>query len=105
MSVCRNCQSDKIPGMPCGVCGTQDQPKSELAEPTGSVFVPCPFCGSVDIAPAPRYSFPVSTRCNDCGATGPQKLTGREADAAWALRATSAPPNAPALPPGEGGAK
>lgn len=66
---------------------------SELAAP-GSVFVPCPFCASADIAPAPRYSFPVSTRCNDCGATGPQKLTGREADAAWALRAVSVPPNA-----------
>ena len=44
---------------------------------------PCPFCGSNDIEPARRIDCPVSGRCRACGAKGPSKLTGREADAAW----------------------
>ena len=75
-----------------------DQPQTPptakpLAPASGSALLPCPFCGGVEIAPAPRYSFPVATRCNTCGATGPQKLTGREADRDWNLRAAVLPPN------------
>ena len=44
---------------------------------------PCPFCGSEDIEPARRIDFPVAARCRACGAQGPSKLTGGEADAAW----------------------
>lgn len=44
---------------------------------------PCPFCGSTSIRAALRLGCPVAAQCSDCGATGPDKLTGREADQAW----------------------
>jgi Lar family restriction alleviation protein len=43
----------------------------------------CPFCGEEDIQPAPRRDFPVASRCRECGAEGPEKLTGADANAAW----------------------
>lgn len=46
-------------------------------------MIPCRFCGSSDVLRAPRIGYPVSTTCHNCGASGPQKLTGRGADAAW----------------------
>lgn len=44
---------------------------------------PCPFCGSTNIHAALRIGCPVAAACADCGAAGPDKLTGREADQAW----------------------
>lgn len=43
----------------------------------------CPFCGSTNIAHGDRRGFPVAASCVNCGAQGPSKLTGREADNAW----------------------
>jgi hypothetical protein len=43
----------------------------------------CPFCWSDEIEPARRSGFPVQATCLNCGAEGPTKLTGREADIAW----------------------
>lgn len=48
---------------------------------------PCPFCGSTDLHPAPRIGYPVWVECNRCEATGPQKLTAREAEQGWNDRA------------------
>lgn len=42
----------------------------------------CPFCDGTPM-PASTVGFPVSAHCPNCLATGPEKLTGREADAAW----------------------
>ncbi len=44
---------------------------------------PCPFCKSENIELAPRVGFPVQIQCCNCGALGPLKLTGREAEATW----------------------
>ena len=52
----------------------------------GFMLKPCPFCGSTSIVKGRRIGWPVATQCGDCGAEGPVKLTGREADAAWNKR-------------------
>jgi len=46
-------------------------------------LVKCSHCGSDNIEPAPTYGYPVATRCRDCGAEGPPKLTTQEANDAW----------------------
>lgn len=60
-----------------------EKPDPYLADKPGFVLKPCPFCNSRDIEKAPRRDFPVATQCRGCGAEGPAKLTGREADTAW----------------------
>ncbi len=52
----------------------------------GFQFRPCPFCGSTNIKKAARRDFPVWTECLECGTTGPDRITGRDADAAWNKR-------------------
>lgn len=59
---------------------------SELAAPPGSALLPCPFCGCSAPHPALRRGFPVEVWCPNCGARGPERLTGREADEAWSVR-------------------
>ena len=61
---------------------THDNSKPPLADAIGSVL-PCPFCGCNAPHPALRMGFPVSVWCPACGATGPERLTGPEADQAW----------------------
>jgi len=58
-------------------------PDPNLADKPGYVLKPCPFCGSVEIERALRMGWPVQTGCKSCGACGPFKLTGCEADTAW----------------------
>ena len=62
-----------------------------LADKPGFVLKPCPFCGSDKVLKAFRIGFPVSTQCQDCYTSGPLKLTGREADTAWNIRADVKP--------------
>ena len=47
---------------------------------------PCPFCGNPHPFKADKRGFAVWTQCGDCGARGPEKLTGSEADKAWNTR-------------------
>jgi Lar family restriction alleviation protein len=62
---------------------------------------PCPFCGESNPVPAPRIGFPVHVLCLECGATGPNLLTAREAEESWNRRVGE-----PASAPGsEGGGR
>lgn len=58
-----------------------------LADQPGFVLKRCPFCGCNAPHKALRIGFPVQVLCPSCGALGPEKLTGREADVAWNVRA------------------
>ena len=57
------------------------------ADKLGFVLKPCPFCGRRVLKKASRVGLFVSTRCLYCGATGPERITGREADRDWNQRA------------------
>ncbi len=65
---------------------TQDQ--TPTAQAAGSKLERCPFCGCNAPHPALRRGFPVEVWCPNCGARGPERLTGREADEAWNVRRT-----------------
>src|SRR5665647_1604781 len=58
---------------------------ADCAPALGSV-IRCPFCGCNAPHHALRIGFPVSVWCPACGATGPERLTGQEADEAWNTR-------------------
>ena len=59
-----------------------ENPSSPSAGASGSALFSCPFCGYVP-RPASRMGFPVAVLCPMCGATGPEAITGPEADKAW----------------------
>lgn len=72
--------SDPLP--PCD----HDECRKTQCDENGNRLCYCPFCGSSDVAAAPRFGFPVSVVCVNCGATGPSKLTALEANSAWNSR-------------------